>query len=77
LRNLIVDTFGDFAADSFFARQALTTWACRYHKPATYGDSYPYFHNGEAETLTGEQPRFILSVLPPSSDATPQPQPFD
>lgn len=27
-------------------------------------------------TLTGEQPKFDLPALPPSSDATPRPQPF-
>ncbi len=70
--------------------------------------TYPYFHDGEAETLTeavdvmgrlqlgkkfsekenaqivaflntltGDQPSFQLPVLPPSSDNTPQPKPFD
>ena len=70
--------------------------------------TYPYFHDGEAETLgeavdimgrlqlgrvftedenrkivaflltlTGEQPSFRLPVLPPSSDSTPRPRPFD
>jgi cytochrome c peroxidase len=70
--------------------------------------TYPYFHDGEAETLTeavdvmgrlqlgkkftdeqnakivaflksltGEQPSFILPFLPPSSDKTPQPRPFE
>ena len=29
------------------------------------------------KTLTGEQPEFQLPILPPSVDATPQPQPFD
>lgn len=69
--------------------------------------TYPYFHDGEAatltqavdtmgklqlgrtftsaenaqivaflKTLTGEQPRFALPQLPPSTDATPRPQPF-
>lgn len=69
--------------------------------------TYPYFHDGEAETLTeavdvmgrlqlgktfsaaenadivaflktltGDQPRFILPILPPSRDKTPQPTPF-
>jgi cytochrome c peroxidase len=28
------------------------------------------------KTLTGEQPRFKLPLLPPSSDNTPRPQPF-
>jgi cytochrome c peroxidase len=28
------------------------------------------------KTLTGEQPRFALPILPPSSDATPRPSPF-
>jgi cytochrome c peroxidase len=28
-------------------------------------------------TLTGDQPSFVLPQLPPSSDATPRPQPFD
>ncbi|TXG79047.1 MAG: cytochrome C biogenesis protein CcsA, partial [Rhodocyclaceae bacterium] len=28
------------------------------------------------KTLTGDQPKFDLPVLPPSSDATPRPQPF-
>lgn len=28
------------------------------------------------KTLTGEQPRIVLPILPPSSDATPRPQPF-
>jgi len=70
--------------------------------------TYPYFHDGEAETLTeavnimgrlqlgrtytaeetaqivaflktltGDQPRFELPILPPSSDDTPRPVPFD
>lgn len=70
--------------------------------------TYPYFHDGQAETLTeavdimgrlqlgrvfsdeenaqivaflktltGEQPRFLLPILPPSTDATPKPHPFD
>ncbi len=70
--------------------------------------TYPYFHDGEAatltdavntmariqlgkkftedenrkvvaflKTLTGEQPSFKLPILPPSSDATPRPQPFN
>jgi cytochrome c peroxidase len=69
--------------------------------------TYPYFHDGGAETLveavdimgrlqlgkrftpdenaaivaflktlTGEQPRIVLPLLPPSSDATPRPTPF-
>ncbi|MEG2046151.1 MAG: cytochrome-c peroxidase [Comamonas sp.] len=29
------------------------------------------------KTLTGEQPQFGMPVLPPSSDATPRPTPFD
>lgn len=70
--------------------------------------TYPYFHDGEADTLTqavdimgrlqlgrkfseqenadvvaflktltGDQPLFRLPILPPSSDATPRPQPFN
>lgn len=70
--------------------------------------TYPYFHDGEAETLTeavdvmgrlqlgktfseeenarivaflktltGDQPSFLMPILPPSTDATPQPTPFD
>lgn len=70
--------------------------------------TYPYFHDGEAETLTeavdvmgrlqlgkrfsekenaqivaflhtltGDQPAFQLPILPPSTDQTPQPKPFD
>ncbi|MEW8043897.1 MAG: cytochrome-c peroxidase [gamma proteobacterium symbiont of Phacoides pectinatus] len=70
--------------------------------------TYPYFHDGEAETLTeavdvmgrlqlgkkfseaenaqivsflktltGDQPAFQLPVLPPSTDKTPQPKPFE
>lgn len=70
--------------------------------------TYPYFHDGEAETLaeavdvmgrlqlgrkfsseeteqivaflktlTGEQPRFNLPQLPPSTENTPPPRPFD
>jgi len=70
--------------------------------------TYPYFHDGEAETLaeavdimgrlqlgkkfsdeenakivaflktlTGDQPQFLLPVLPPSTDKTPRPRPFD
>jgi cytochrome c peroxidase len=69
--------------------------------------TYPYFHDGEAATLseavdvmgrlqlgrkftadenaklvaflvtlTGDQPKFSLPELPPSSDITPRPQPF-
>lgn len=70
--------------------------------------TYPYFHDGEAETLaeavdvmgrlqlarhftpeenarivaflktlTGDQPTFILPILPPSTDNTPKPEPFE
>jgi len=70
--------------------------------------TYPYFHDGEAETLTeavdvmarlqlgkklsdkenaqivaflktltGDQPSFPLPTLPPSTDKTPPPRPFD
>ncbi len=70
--------------------------------------TYPYFHDGEAatlseavdvmgqvqlgrkfesselgtivaflKTLTGEQPSFILPALPPSTDLTPPPTPFE
>jgi cytochrome c peroxidase len=70
--------------------------------------TYPYFHDGEAatltqavdtmgriqlgkaftadetakvvaflKTLTGDQPKFALPILPPSSDKTPRPVPFD
>jgi len=70
--------------------------------------TYPYFHDGEAATLTqavdtmgriqlgkkftaeenakivaflksltGEQPSFKMPILPPSSDSTPRPTPFD
>ncbi len=70
--------------------------------------TYPYFHDGEAatlsqavdtmariqlgktfsagenakvvaflKTLTGDQPRFQLPLLPPSTDRTPRPVPFD
>lgn len=70
--------------------------------------TYPYFHDGAAETLTeavdvmgriqlgrqysgednakivaflksltGDQPTFLLPQLPPSSDKTPQPTPFE
>jgi cytochrome c peroxidase len=69
--------------------------------------TYPYFHDGAAntlteavdimgrlqlgkqftkqenaaivaflKTLTGDQPRFELPILPPSTDATPRPKPF-
>lgn len=70
--------------------------------------TYPYFHDGEAatltqavdlmgrlqlgrefsndengkivaflKTLTGAQPQFAIPVLPPSSDKTPKPRPFN
>jgi len=70
--------------------------------------SYPYFHDGEAETLTeavdimgrlqvgkeftkdenakivaflktltGDQPSFLLPILPPSTKNTPRPKPFE
>ena len=70
--------------------------------------TYPYFHDGEAatlteavdvmgrlqlgrefaqeenanivaflKTLTGDQPSFALPILPPSSDITPRPRPFE
>lgn len=70
--------------------------------------TYPYFHDGEAQTLTeavdimgrlqlgkkfndeekaqivaflktltGDQPSFQMPILPPSTDATPVPKPFD
>jgi cytochrome c peroxidase len=69
--------------------------------------TYPYFHDGEAatltqavdlmgrlqlgkkfskkenkqivaflKTLTGDQPKFIMPVLPPSTENTPKPKPF-
>jgi cytochrome c peroxidase len=28
------------------------------------------------KTLTGDQPTFLLPILPPSSDSTPRPNPF-
>ena len=70
--------------------------------------TYPYYHDGEAETLTetidlmgrlqlgkkytteenaqmvafmktltGDQPTFLMPILPPSTDKTPLPKPFD
>ncbi|MEJ2621625.1 MAG: cytochrome-c peroxidase [Candidatus Thiodiazotropha sp.] len=70
--------------------------------------TYPYFHDGEAETLTeavdvmgrlqlgrkftdaenrqvvaflktltGDQPSFLMPILPPSTDSTPAPKPFN
>lgn len=70
--------------------------------------TYPYFHDGEAatlsqavdtmgriqlgknfsaeenasivaflKTLTGDQPSFMMPILPPSSDKTPRPTPFE
>lgn len=70
--------------------------------------TYPYFHDGEADTLTqavdimgrlqlarkfsdqenaqivaflktltGDQPKFAMPILPPSSDKTPRPRPFE
>ncbi len=70
--------------------------------------TYPYFHDGEAatlteavdimgrlqlgrkytddenakivaflKTLTGDQPKFMLPILPPSTDSTPRPKPFE
>lgn len=70
--------------------------------------TYPYFHDGEAETLTeavdvmgrlqlgrnyskkenaqivaflktltGEQPSLVLPILPPSTNQTPKPKPFE
>lgn len=70
--------------------------------------TYPYFHDGEAatlteavdimgrlqlgkkysdkenaqivaflKTLTGDQPSFLLPILPPSTDNTPRPTPFE
>lgn len=70
--------------------------------------TYPYFHDGEAatltdavdvmgklqlgkkfskvenaqivaflKTLTGDQPSFIIPILPPSVDETPRPKPFE
>jgi len=70
--------------------------------------TYPYFHDGAADTLaeavevmgriqlgrryrpdetakivaflktlTGDQPQFMLPMLPPSADTTPRPRPFD
>lgn len=70
--------------------------------------TYPYYHDGEAETLTetidlmgrlqlgkkytteenaqmvafmktltGDQPTFLMPILPPSTDKTPPPKPFD
>jgi cytochrome c peroxidase len=70
--------------------------------------TYPYFHDGQAQTLTmavdlmgrlqlgreftkdenakivaflktltGQQPQFALPILPPSSDRTPPPRPFN
>jgi cytochrome c peroxidase len=29
------------------------------------------------KTLTGDQPQFLMPILPPSVDETPKPQPFD
>ena len=44
------------------------------------GKSFSDSENGQIvaflKTLTGEQPRFQLPLLPPSADNTPRPQPF-
>ena len=29
------------------------------------------------KTLTGDQPSFVLPILPPSAEKTPQPSPFE
>jgi cytochrome c peroxidase len=29
------------------------------------------------KTLTGDQPQFLMPILPPSTDKTPPPKPFD
>jgi len=29
------------------------------------------------KTLTGDQPQFMMPILPPSADSTPRPTPFE
>ena len=44
------------------------------------GRTYTPDENGKIvaflKTLTGDQPRFEMPLLPPSSDRTPRPNPF-
>jgi len=76
LRNveLTYPYFHDGAADTL--AQAVDTMG-RIQLGRTFTDDENAKIVAFLKTLTGDQPRFALPVLPPSSDKTPRPQPFD
>ena len=76
LRNveLTYPYFHDGSADTL--AQAVTVMG-RLQLGRTYSDEETNKIVAFLKTLTGDQPQFMLPILPPSSDKTPRPQPFD
>ena len=76
LRNveLTYPYFHDGAADTL--AQAVDTMG-RIQLGRTFTDDENAKIVAFLKTLTGDQPKFMLPILPPSSDKTPRPQPFD
>lgn len=76
LRNveLTYPYFHDGSADTL--AQAVTVMG-RLQLGRTYSDEETNKIVAFLKTLTGDQPQFMLPILPPSSDKTKRPQPFD
>jgi len=76
LRNveLTYPYFHDGAADTL--AQAVDTMG-RIQLGRTFTDDENAKIVAFLKTLTGDQPKFAMPILPPSSDKTPRPQPFD
>ncbi len=76
LRNveLTYPYFHDGSADTL--AQAVTVMG-RLQLGRTYSDEETGKIVAFLKTLTGDQPQFTLPILPPSSDKTKRPQPFD
>jgi len=76
LRNveLTYPYFHDGSADTL--AQAVTTMG-RLQLGRTFSDTETTQIVAFLKTLTGDQPKMTLPVLPPSSDATKRPQPFE
>ena len=76
LRNveLTYPYFHDGSADTL--AQAVTVMG-RLQLGRTYSDDETNKIVAFLKTLTGDQPQFMLPILPPSSDKTKRPQPFD
>ena len=76
LRNveLTYPYFHDGSADTL--AEAVTVMG-RLQLGRTYSDDETNKIVAFLKTLTGDQPQFMLPILPPSSDKTKRPQPFD